>query len=168
MAASDVVPGRDTRCVAVTRSGRRLMLMRTLLLSLGIALFPGIAFSHALSGSYLTLNADSRARQLEGRWEIRIADLNDALNLDSDGDGAVTWADLDREAPRTFEYVLAHLTVQRGRANCALARARQLLDERSDGYYLALYFAGRCPPGEARWRWSRACSLIATPRIACC
>lgn len=123
------------------------MLMRALLLSLGIALFPGIAFSHALSGSYLTLNADSRALQLEGRWEIRIADLNDALNLDSDGDGAVTWADLDREAPRTFEYVLAHLTVQRGRANCALARARQLLDERSDGYYLALYFAGRCPAG---------------------
>lgn len=121
--------------------------MRALLLSLSLALFPGLSFGHALSGSYLTLKTDSRARHLEGRWEIRIADLNDALGLDVDGDGAVTWAELDREAPRSFEYVLSHLSVQQGKANCALKRARQLLDERSDGYYLTLEFAGACPPG---------------------
>jgi HupE / UreJ protein len=121
--------------------------MRKLLLSLTIALFPVLAFGHALSGSYLTLDADARARHLDGRWEIRIADLNDVLNLDGDGDGAVTWADLDREAPRTFEYVMSHLTVQQGQANCTLTRSRQLLDERSDGYYLVLEFAGRCPAG---------------------
>ncbi len=121
--------------------------MRTLLLALSL-LFPGLSFGHALSGSYLTIEADSRARHLDGRWEIRIADLNDALNLDSDGDGAVTWADLDREAPRTAEYVLSRLTVQQGAANCALTRGRQLLNERSDGYYLALEFGGQCPQSD--------------------
>ena len=122
--------------------------MRALLMFLSIALLPSLAFGHALSGSYLTLDGDARARQINGRWEIRIAELNDALNLDTDGDGAVTWGELEREAPRTSVYVLSRLTVQQGQDSCTMRRGRQLLDQRSDGYYVVLQFAGQCPDGE--------------------
>lgn len=123
-------------------------LLMTLILALAGALGPGSVFAHALGGSYLTVNWDAKGRHLDGRWEIRIADLNDELNFDVNGDGAVTWEELERQAPRTVEYVLSHLNVQHGEGNCTLNGAGQLVDERSDGYYLWLKFTGRCPPGE--------------------
>jgi HupE / UreJ protein len=122
--------------------------MRALMMLLIMALGSGTASGHALSGSYLALNLDAHERNLEGRWEIRIADLNDSLALDLDGDGSVTWSELDREAQRTFGYVLSHLSVQHGKGNCSLRGGRQLLDGRSDGNYLVLNFMGRCPVGD--------------------
>jgi hypothetical protein len=114
-----------------------------------LALGPGSVFGHALSGSYLTLNWNAQGGHLDGHWEIRIADLNDELNFDLDGDGAVTWKELERQAPRTFEHVLSRLKVQRGEGECTLTGAGQLVDGRSDGYYLSLNFTGRCARGVA-------------------
>src|SRR5262245_35065941 len=95
LAATHCIPGPHPGCVA-DAFGRSGVTMRVLMMSLILALGPAVAFGHALSGSYLTLNLDAHEQNVEGRWEIRIADLNDALDLDADGDGAVRWAELDR------------------------------------------------------------------------
>ncbi|HVJ73796.1 MAG TPA: HupE/UreJ family protein, partial [Casimicrobiaceae bacterium] len=58
--------------------------------------FATAALAHKASDSYLTLEA--RDTHLTGRWDIALRDADLALDLDADGDGAITWGELrDRE-----------------------------------------------------------------------
>ncbi|HZF25255.1 MAG TPA: HupE/UreJ family protein [Steroidobacteraceae bacterium] len=121
--------------------------MRTWLL-LALCFLPGIVLGHSLGASYLSIDADASGRHLSDSWEVRVAELNDVLSLDSDGDGAVTWGELEHESSRTFDYVLPRLEISVNHERCLFSPKRELLNQRSDGYYLVLQFAGRCPAGE--------------------
>jgi HupE / UreJ protein len=117
--------------------------MRALLLSLAL-LVPGLALGHSLGASYLTVDMQADAH-LAGSWEVRVAELNDQLDLDADGNGEVTWGELDHESSRISDYILGRLEIKAGGDRCRLARGRDLLNQRSDGYYLVLRFTGDCP-----------------------
>ena len=51
------------------------------------------AFAHKPSDSYLSLHPGADAT-LEGHWDIALQDLDRALTLDRDGDGALTWGEV--------------------------------------------------------------------------
>ncbi len=66
--------------------------MKRLVLFLLVFLNPCWALAHKPSDSYLTLYADGRS--LRGQWDIALRDLEYAVGLDADGDGAITWGEL--------------------------------------------------------------------------
>jgi hypothetical protein len=47
------------------------------------------ARAHKASDSYL--NLEVQQERIEGRWDIALRDLELAVGLDADGDGALTW-----------------------------------------------------------------------------
>jgi hypothetical protein len=103
--------------------------------------FPGRALAHKPSDSYLTLDV---ARGL-GRWDIAVRDLDDALALDGDGDGAVSWRDLRLREPDVADYATERLTLVTPGGPCRL-QARPLgLVEHSDGAYVSLPLVIDCP-----------------------
>jgi hypothetical protein len=106
------------------------------------------ALAHKPSDAYLTL--ERRDAQVTAQWDIALRDLDNALSLDADGDGEITWGEVRARHRDIAAYALARLDVASGGATCPLAVTGQLIDRHSDGAYAVLRFAGECPqPGPA-------------------
>ena len=60
--------------------------MRRWLVPLLLAVLASAAHAHKPSDSYLAIRADGT--KIEGQWDIALRDLEHAIGLDSDGDGA--------------------------------------------------------------------------------
>ena len=116
-----------------------------LALALVAALLAGPALAHKSSDSYLTLEV--RDTQLAGRWDIALRDADLALDLDGDGDGAITWGELRARERDLAAWALARLAVRAGGAPCTLAVARLATDTHTDGAYAVLELDGSCEPG---------------------
>ncbi|MDQ2694169.1 MAG: HupE/UreJ family protein [Pseudomonadota bacterium] len=102
------------------------------------------ALAHKPSDSYLTLRLGAAAT---GQWDIALRDLDYAIGLDGDGDGAVTWGELRARHAAIAAYALARLRIFAGGRPCAVQPAQHLVDRHSDGAYAVLRFALDCPPG---------------------
>ena len=63
-----------------------------------LALASGPALAHKPSDSYLSLELEGI--ELRGRWDIALRDLEYALALDANGDGAITWGEVRQRHPR--------------------------------------------------------------------
>jgi HupE / UreJ protein len=105
------------------------------------------AQAHKASDSYLQLTA--APDRLEVRWDIALRDLDVALDLDSDGDGKLTWGEVRAAWPRIEAYALQRLSID----GCALTPTGRGLERRNDGAYAVLYLRS-------------ACTLPTPPRIA--
>ncbi|HZI09741.1 MAG TPA: HupE/UreJ family protein [Myxococcus sp.] len=114
------------------------------LLSLLLLLTPLAALAHKPSDSYLHL---TRAEDtVTGRWDVALKDLDAALVLDGDGDGAITWGEVRARGADVTGYVLGRLALGSGGAACALEPSGPLRAVRhSDGAYAVVDFAVRCP-----------------------
>jgi HupE / UreJ protein len=106
-------------------------------------LLPWPASAHKPSDSYLSLAVD--ARTVTGRWDIALRDLEYAIGLDRDGDGAITWAELKARHADIAAYALARLELASDGSTCATTPVGHLIDEHSDGAYAVLRFVGHCP-----------------------
>lgn len=115
----------------------------TAALAAALVLAPLAAPAHKPSDAYLTLAA--RGAALDGSWDLALRDLDDAIGLDDDGDGAITWAELRAHEAQISAYALARLRVGRGGADCALRSTGLLVDRHTDGAYAVLRFAASCP-----------------------
>ena len=62
--------------------------LRLAILMLGL-IWLADASAHKPSDSYLTMRLE--ADRVAGRWDIALRDLDWALGLDANGDGAITW-----------------------------------------------------------------------------
>ena len=118
-----------------------------LLLALLLWLPAGPAAAHKPSDAYLTLRLDGTT--VEGQWDIALRDLEHAIGLDADGDGAITWRELAGRESAVAAYAVARLTVTEAGASCLLAPRRLLVDEHTDGTYAVLQFTADCPAGAA-------------------
>lgn len=114
---------------------------RTLLA--GLLLLPLICMAHKPSDSYLTLYLDGQT--LRGQWDIALRDLDYALGIDADGDGAITWGELRVRHQAIAEYALSRLSIGADNAPCVLRPTQQLVDRHSDGAYTVLQFGLDCP-----------------------
>ena len=124
-----------------------MTLARWLLRGLGLALVGllavGSAQAHKPSDSYLSLTmVDGR---FSGRWDIALRDLEYAIGLDADGDGAITWGELRARHAEIATYALARLNMLADGAACTLEGGTQQVDEHTDGAYTVLPLAVTCP-----------------------
>ena len=115
--------------------------MKALLFAL--SLLAGAAQAHKPSDSYLTVFADGRT--LRGQWDIALRDLEFAIGLDENGDGAITWGELKAKHAEIDAYALARLSLGVDGKLCRLLPQEHLVDEHSDGAYAVLRFGAECP-----------------------
>ena len=114
-----------------------------LALAFALALASATALAHKPSDSYLTLSTEGGA--LRGQWDIALRDLEYAIGLDADGDGAITWGELRARHAQIAAYALARLALHGDGQPCRLEGREHLTDEHSDGAYAVLRFEAHCP-----------------------
>ncbi len=108
-----------------------------------LALWAPAVLAHSLSASYLTVSATAD-RSLAGRWEIALADVQSLIDLDIDGNGAVTWGEVKARTSRIAAIALPALDLERGGLRCPANLNALLLNQRTDGFYLVLDFVASC------------------------
>ncbi len=113
------------------------------MLSVTVLTFARRAEAHKPSDSYLTLRI--AGTQVSGRWDIALRDLDHAVGLDADGDGAITWGELRARHGAVRDYVLNGLRLTVAGALCPLHGGEQLVVSHSDGAYTSLTFSATCP-----------------------
>ena len=119
--------------------------MKRLVLFLLVVLSCGGALAHKPSDSYLTVYADGQS--LKGQWDIALRDLEYAVGLDADGDGAITWGELKAKQAEIDAYVLARLALRTEGKPCRLTPTEHLVDDHTDGAYAVLRFDATCEAG---------------------
>ena len=121
----------------------RAMLARSAVLCL-LALASATVFAHKASDSYLTL-AISEDGSLNGHWDIALRDLEDAIGLDADHNGELTWGEVRARHGEIARYALSRLALRSDSASCTLEAGNQQIDEHTDGAYTVIPLSGRCP-----------------------
>ncbi len=111
--------------------------MRSAILVALLAL-AGLAHAHKPSDSYLSLEASNNA--LQGQWDIALRDLEFAIGLDADGDGAITWGELRKKHAEIAAYAFARLALR----GCSITPDAHLVDQHTDGGYAVLKFTAAC------------------------
>lgn len=115
--------------------------MRILLVILW--LLPSLpASAHKPSDSYLSLAVQND--RIEGQWDIALRDLADAIGLDSDGDGQLTWGEVRNKHEEIRAYALSHLALSADQQTCSTQMLEQLIDHHTDGAYSVLRFRSNC------------------------
>lgn len=110
--------------------------------SFAVALLHGAAWAHKPSDSYLTL--DVEAGTIHGQWDIALRDLDFALGLDTNQDGALTWGEVKASHAQIAAYALSRLRLGPAAVSCPTTVTEQLIDEHTDGAYAVLRFTARC------------------------
>jgi hypothetical protein len=99
---------------------------------------PQAAHAHTQSTAYLTLRASTAG--LSGEWRLALRDLDDAVGLDVNDDGLITWSELLSRKEAVCAYALSRLHIQAD-GKGALPRVNDfLVDSLSDGAYVVLRF----------------------------
>ena len=103
------------------------------------------ATAHKASDAYVTLTTQPQHPQiLKGQWDIALRDLDHAIGLDENGDGAITWGEVKAREADIASYALARLSIDSDGIQCALKPGRQMIDSHTDGAYDVLYFTADC------------------------
>jgi hypothetical protein len=123
-------------------------------------MFCSLAYAHKPSDSYLTIGAEADHAQLTAQWDIALRDLEHAVGVDVDGDGAITWGELRQRERDIEQYASAHLSITSvdgdRRDPCAIDFGQVRVDEHVDGAYAVLSFHAACatPPAQLAIRYS--------------
>ena len=115
---------------------------RIMLLLVSILIFSSLTLAHKASDSYLNLNLKNSS--LSGRWDVALRDLDYAIGLDDNDDGAITWGELKTKHQAVESYLLAKLELQSGGQACKLISSDYLVDNHTDGAYVVLPFSSNC------------------------
>lgn len=110
-----------------------------LLMLLGAA---GSAWAHKASDSYLSLQV--QGADVSGQWDIALRDLDFAIGLDSDGDGALRWGEVQQRAEAIAAYAGSRLHLSSDGQACPLKVGAMLYDRHSDGGYAVLRLQAHC------------------------
>ncbi|MDN2710013.1 HupE/UreJ family protein [Janthinobacterium sp. SUN118] len=103
------------------------------------------AQAHKPSDSYLSLAV--HGQRIEGQWDIALRDLDFAIGLDGNGDGALTWDEIRVRHDAIAAYALQRLQLASDQGACPLKAVEQLIDRHTDGAYSVLRFTASCPGG---------------------
>jgi hypothetical protein len=115
---------------------RRLLLIAFYFCALNV-------YAHKPSDSYLTLSVDDNA--IGGQWDIALRDLDYAIGLDANGDGAITWGEVRAKHNDIAAYAMSRLQLSAEGQACAANITQHLVDDHTDGTYAVLRFKAQCP-----------------------
>ena len=119
-------------------------MMRLLTLAVGLLLgLASPALAHKASDGFLELTLDGAG--VDGRIDLALRDVEQAIGLDADGDHAITWAELESRGADIAAYVAARLDLAADGEPCPIRPGALLVDYHSDGAYAVLRFAATCP-----------------------
>jgi hypothetical protein len=111
--------------------------MRRLLVLAVVCLAPA-AWAHRPGDSLLRLAVDDA--RVDGRWDVALRDLDDAVGIDEDGDRVVTAGELRRRWPAVAAAVVAGLEVR----GCALEVGPPAIATLSSGLHASVQLSARC------------------------
>ena len=103
-----------------------------------LALATQAACAHTQSSAYLTFSFTRTG--LSGEWRLSLRDLNDAVSLDINDDGQITWGELLSRKEAVCAYALSRLHVRGDGLAGSLHVDEFLVDNLSDGAYVVLRF----------------------------
>src|SRR5437868_7689319 len=101
-----------------------------------LALCATSAFAHKPSDAYLTLERDGVA--LSGRWDIALRDLDNAITLDTNGDGAITWAEVHAKHAEIAAYAMERLQMSSAGHVCPMNVTAHAIESHTAGAYAVL------------------------------
>lgn len=101
-----------------------------------------VAQAHKPSDSYLNLRSDGGL--VQGQWDIALRDLEDAIGLDVNDDGSITWGELRARQTEVYAYALSRLRISADRQECHPEAEGLLVTEHTDGRYAVLRFSANC------------------------
>jgi len=104
--------------------------------------------AHSASSSYLTIAASGDQARVS--WSIALRDLEEAVGLDANDDGEITWGELRAKADQIDAYALSRLQVGTGGAQCMAGPVKHLVDLLGDGGYAVLNTTFQCPVAVTR------------------
>ncbi len=113
-------------------------------LALPFLLLASLAQAHKSSDAYLQL-AGGAGSALQLRADVALRDLDVALDLDTDGDGQLTWGEVRAAWPTIERYVSSRIQID----GCTWGAATRALERRADGVYAALQWTADCRPADA-------------------
>ena len=116
--------------------------MRAAVAILVLAGVAGTAHAHVMSDGHLVLAPDGT--RLTGTLDVGARDLHDALGLDPDGDGRITWGEVTAAKRSIADYVVGHLSITSEGERCALATGELGMIDRSDGAHVAIALVATC------------------------
>lgn len=105
-------------------------------------MFSSLSLAHKPSDSYLNLNLKNSS--LNGRWDVALRDLDYAIGLDDNDDGAITWRELRKHRTAVEGFLLSKLELQSDNQTCKLTSSGYLVDNHTDGAYVVLPFSTNC------------------------
>ena len=100
------------------------------------------AYAHKPSDAHLGLAIAGDT--VTGRLDVAVRDLDAALVLDADGDGAITWAEITAAGGAIERYLGERIAIAAGDRACTLALGTIGVAELSDGAYLAIPMTAVC------------------------
>jgi hypothetical protein len=103
-----------------------------------------LAQAHKASDAYVHLSGGG-GNAVVLRVDVALRDLDVALDLDTNGDGQLTWGEVRAAWPAIETYVRGHLQLD----GCVLGVATRTLERRIDGVYAALQWQSDCRPSAA-------------------
>ena len=106
-----------------------------------VALFAGTAgtaLAHKPSDAYLTMVISPT--QITGEWHLALRDLDYAIGLDKDDDGAITWGELRARQDALSAYAISRLQVRGDGTSGHLCVTELRVENHSDGAYAVLRF----------------------------
>jgi HupE / UreJ protein len=115
---------------------------RNVAVFLAFFVLSGLTLAHKPSDSYLNINLKNSS--LGGRWDVALRDLDFAIGLDDNDDGAITWGELKTHKSGVESYLLAKLELRTDNQTCKLNPTGYLVDYHTDGAYLVLPFSSPC------------------------
>ena len=109
------------------------------------------AQAHSGSTAYLQASVDGAGLSLRADYALR--DLDDALGIDANDDGQLTWGELQAASPALTAYLAPRLQLSGDGSACALQPTAALqVTQHADGPYAVFYFKGLCTAAPREWQ----------------
>ena len=103
------------------------------------------AMAHAVSTSFVLIDAPSAESPVGVRWDLSVHDIVWSVFIDRDFDGTVTWAEVQAAQVTVEAAVLGQIAVHRGGASCALRVKDLALATRVEQNFLSIAMVADCP-----------------------
>jgi len=104
-----------------------------------------ISHAHQLSTSYLNGSVNDTG-VFSGEWQVRLYDLEQAIGIDTNGDGQLRWQELQNRADAVTQYLQYHLQFSRANKPCTTAlESNWQIDSHFNEGYVVLPVRAQCP-----------------------